>query len=81
MFIFGKGERKVFPQIPYIVGDGPARRQMVGHFKGTNAKFGCVFCLFPSIDQSVEYDGRYKFYLYIFVFFNNSIYFNREITS
>ena len=66
MFIYGKGEKKIFPRIPFIVGDGPARRQMVGHFKGANSKFGCLCCFFPSTDQSVVYDGS----CILFVFYH-----------
>jgi hypothetical protein len=63
MFVFGKGMRLIFPQIPFIIGDGVARRKMVGHFHGVNARYGCIYCSFPSNDQSVPYDGEFLFFL------------------
>jgi hypothetical protein len=61
MFIFGQGFKQIFPQIPFIVGDGPARRKLVGHFTGVNASYGCINCLYPTTDQSVRYNGLKAF--------------------
>jgi hypothetical protein len=57
MYVFGKGSRTIFFEIPYIVGDGPARRKMVGHFLSANAKYGCMYCLYDTRDQTVAYNG------------------------
>ena len=48
---------KNFPRIPFIVGDGVARRKMVGHYQAALVKHGCIYCLYPTLDQSVPYNG------------------------
>ena len=57
MYVFELGMKKIFPRIPFIVGDGVARRKMVGHYQAALVKHGCIYCLYPTLDQSVPYNG------------------------